>query len=80
MPHVSVQNPHNITETRGLVLIPNAIFRNKRDVFDKLRSRLPDVFEYTYFTELWRRYHWHVKVKKWNPFAKCDTCVYLRFK
>lgn len=80
MPHVEVQNPTKPSEKRGVVLIPNSIFRNKKDIHDKLGDRLPPGLDYTYFTDLWRRYFWHVKVKKWNPFAKCDQCVYLRFR
>jgi len=80
MPHESISNPHDPKDKRTLVLIPNSIFRNKKDIYEKLSDRLPCGIEYTYFTELWRRYFWNVKVKKWNPFAKCDQCVYLRFR
>jgi hypothetical protein len=81
MPHVTVHDPFSPkAPTRGIVLIPNSIFRNKKDIHEKLADRLPEGIDYTYFTELWRRYFWHVKVKKWNPFAKCDECVYLRFR
>lgn len=80
MPHEFICNPNQRSEKRGIVLIPNALFTNKKDIYGKLRDRLPDTMDYTYFTDLWRRYFWYVKVKKWNPFAKCDECVYLRFR
>lgn len=80
MPHVDCKSPHKgDTTKRGLLLIPNAIFSNKRDMYDALKHQLPRM-GYDYFTELWRRYFWHVQLKKWNPFAKCDECVHLRFR
>jgi hypothetical protein len=26
-------------------------------------------------TKLWERYYWHVHIKKWIPFAKCNACT-----
>jgi hypothetical protein len=34
---------------------------------------------YPYFLELWRRYFWHVRCRKWICFAKCSTCTQLRY-
>jgi hypothetical protein len=26
-------------------------------------------------TKLWKKYFWHVHIKEWIPFAKCDHCT-----
>lgn len=81
MPHQSVTNPNSdqATRKRDLVLITNALYSNKKEMYLDIRSKLPPV-TYGYFLTVWARYFWHVKLKKWNPFAKCDTCVNVRYK
>lgn len=85
MPHSFVTSPHSSSdkkkdrEKRPEVLIPNSLFANKRDMFEALQEQFPRM-EYKYFIDLWHRFYWHVSIKKWIPFAKCDDCVNLRLQ
>ena len=45
----------------------------------------PDVASFSFFMSVWRNYkarHYRktVKLRKWMPFAKCDTCATNRLK
>lgn len=81
MPHMSLRNPNGGKDERDMILIPNALHNTKRDVWeDFLLSNTISNISYEYFVLLWSRYHWNIQLREWNPFAKCDTCVNLRFR
>lgn len=67
-------------DSANLVLIPLALFSSKKEIYKFLTTNSPDFPEvtYEYFTEMWHRFFPNVQLKKWNPFAKCSTCVKLR--
>lgn len=87
MPHITVRNPldsQNVDAARGLVCIPNSVYAAKKDMYEELyaagRLTLDGAdISYIYFLELWRRYFWHVRCRKWICFAKCSTCTQLRY-
>ena len=87
MPHIMVRSPmepQNVDMARGLVCIPNSVYANKKDMYEELyaagRLTLDESdISYIYFVELWRRYFWNVRCRKWICFAKCSTCTQLRY-
>jgi hypothetical protein len=77
--------PHQTHKDRygnpgSLILLPSALYGKKAHVFQDLSSihSLPEGMKEKYFKILWRRYFPNVVLKRWNPFAKCDTCTRFR--
>ena len=87
MPHVMVRDPSDPTnedKARGLVCIPNSVYPTKQEMYEDLRgagrlTRDGVEISYIYFVELWRRYMWNVRCRKWICFAKCTECTQLRY-
>jgi hypothetical protein len=65
---------------RPLVFLHCGIFADMEEVFNDMRRRgvvgvrTPSRTMRKWWKESW----WHVKIKSWQPFAKCDACVKFR--
>lgn len=65
---------------RPLVFLHCGIFADMEEVFNDMRrrgvvgARTPSRTMRKWWKESW----WHVKIKSWQPFAKCDACVKFR--
>jgi len=66
--------------SRPLVFLHCGIFADMEDVFRDMRDRGIVQFSTPSRTMLrwWKENWWHVKIKSWQPFAKCDDCVKFR--
>jgi hypothetical protein len=81
MPHEHDTHPHIKGLERGRVYIPSGLASNVLDLTRMLLERgfLPadtgtGTLEYLAWT-VFPIHFWHVKIKKWIPFARCDKCV-----
>lgn len=66
---------------RTVVFLPNGLFGSKAAVIAELK-RMDSMLENMSDTRLyglWREHFWHVMIKSWQPFAKCDECALFRF-
>ena len=67
-------------ETRPLIFLHCGLFSTKKAVFKDFHDRrivsktIPPSTMRTWWIADW----WNVKVKKWQPFAKCDKCTKFR--
>ncbi len=62
---------------RTTVFLPNGLFHSKTAVIEELKSfdtQLANASVKRLFA-LWDQYYWHVLIKSWQPFAKCDECA-----
>ena len=68
--------------TRPLIFLHSGIFASKSAVFAdfKLRGIVTRDMKQSTLRTWWKEEFWHVKVKKWQPFAKCDHCQKFRTK
>ena len=66
--------------TRPLIFLHSGIFSTKTAVFKDFRARgiVSRHVEDSTIRTWWLETFWHVKVKKWQPFAKCDKCTDFR--
>ena len=66
--------------TRPLIFLHSGIFASKSAVFAdfKLRGIISRDVNQSTLRTWWKEEFWHVKVKKWQPFAKCDHCQKYR--
>ncbi len=62
---------------RTSVFLPNGIFNSKSAVFSELKVQEEELntVEVTRLYDLWTEIFWHVHIKTWQPFAKCDECA-----
>jgi hypothetical protein len=85
MPGSSATHPADFHKTAGkrvrpLVFLHSGIFPTKQAVFKEMRSRrviTGGTVDGT-LRKWWMEHFWHVRVKKWQPFAKCDICINFR--
>jgi hypothetical protein len=76
--HKSDDDPSK--RTRPLIFLHCGIFQSKQAVFRDFHDRgiiTAKVKESTLRT-WWKALFWHIKVKKWQNFAKCDQCTTYR--
>jgi len=68
--------------SRPLIFLHCGIFQSKQAVISDLKkkSMIPPMTLSSSVRKLWRQHWWHVKIKHWQPFAKCDDCVKYRAK
>ncbi len=67
---------------RTSVFLPNGIFHTKTSVIEELQrldQELADASIKRLFS-LWDEYFWHVHIKSWQPFAKCDECAKFKMQ
>jgi hypothetical protein len=73
----------NLTKrTRPLIFLHCGIFQSKQAVFRDFQDRgiLTKQVQESTMRTWWKKLFWHVKVKKWQNFAKCDQCTTFRTK
>lgn len=81
MPHEFVKNPANKKDKKERVYIPTGLTSNVADLTRMLYDKgllPPECTSATlrYLSEdVFPKFFWHVSIKKWIPFAKCDKCV-----
>ena len=63
-----------------MIFLHSGIFTTKKSVFNDFRERriITSNISDSTLRSWWINDFWHVKVKMWQPFAKCDTCVSVR--
>jgi hypothetical protein len=68
--------------SRPLIFLHCGIFQSKQAVINDLKRKamVPSTTLSSSVRKLWAEYWWHVKIKTWQPFAKCDDCVKYRAK
>jgi len=78
MPHQ--QHKDRLGQPAPLILLPSALYGKKSHVYQDLSSLgvLSSDMKEKYFKILWSRYFPNVGLKRWNPFAKCDSCTRFR--
>ena len=66
--------------SRPLVFLHCGIFADMEDVFRDMKHRriVPSDTPSRTMRRWWKENWWHVKIKSWQPFAKCDDCVKFR--
>lgn len=69
-------------EHRPLTFLHCGLFSTKEAVFSEFRKHgiVPEKTPSRSMLRWWETDWWHVKIKHWQPFAKCDDCVTLRAK
>ena len=69
-------------QCRPLTFLHCGLFASKEAVFADFRKHniVPEVTKSRTMLRWWEENWWHVKIKRWQPFAKCDDCVNLRAK
>jgi len=62
---------------RTSVFLPNGIFNSKSAIFSELKVQEEELntVDVTRLYDLWTEIFWHVHIKTWQPFAKCDECA-----
>lgn len=67
----------NAGDLRVPVYIPGGLYANKQAVYEEFIrfGLLSPNFTANYFRRLWSLFYWHVYIKRFMPFAKCDDCV-----
>ena len=67
---------------RPLIFLHCGIFAAKESVFRELRSRgiIPHDCASSTLRKYWMLEFWNVKIKSWQPFAKCEDCITFRAK
>jgi len=65
---------------RPLIFLHCGIFPSKQAVFRDMKKNgmVPPRTLYSSLRKLWHAHWWNVKIKTWQPFAKCDDCVKYR--
>lgn len=81
MPHEFVKNPSNKADRKERVYIPTGLASNVSDLTRMLYDKgllpvscTPATLQYL-TEDVFPKFFWHVSIKKWIPFAKCDKCV-----
>lgn len=80
--HPNTQGNKRTKISRPLIFLHCGIFANKEAVFqDMLRQNIVSTSTTSgTLRRWWNEEHWNVKIKSWQPFAKCDDCVKFRAK
>ncbi len=67
---------------RPLTFLHCGLFSDKEAVFSDLRKHgiVPVGTPSRTLLRWWSEDWWHLKIKSWQPFAKCDDCVQFRAK
>jgi len=71
-------NPDGIRD-HTVVYLPCGLYGHKKEVYNEFieAGLIPRVSKSTFY-KWWAEYYWYLQIKKYIPFAKCDTCLAFR--
>jgi hypothetical protein len=84
LPHITVSkvivssaDGTNRVVWRVMICLPSGLYNSKLECIKemKLFGKIPEGAKDDTIYKIWREHLWHVKVKTWQPFSKCDTCA-----
>ena len=80
LPHMKVTNPYD-GPARECVLLPTGLVATRKALHELLvTSGHLEGVTLSWFLRCMARFCWHVQLRSWMPFAKCDLCTSLRGK